>query len=300
MFYLFYLQDVVAVLRPVSLKFQQDQLLVCEIPRMVAKASDQIAALSVTRGKNLDRLMSMLKLSEQNPSELLFKDVILDKLEGRRVEHIEHKPEGYDNYFSKHCLSKIVSGTSDYLAMRYNAFNKIPLKEMLQLFDFKDWPKSFKESNWGIDAINVLTGYYQTNNWITKEETTAALRQWIAFQNKISKFRNDKLIDVFSDMLLESDDDFNGMHVLLQIMMTFSASTAACERGFSCMSKQKTTLRTTLSHSSLDDIMGICIDGKEISNFDPDFHVKLWMNRGASSKHVMGHEPPRKKVKDTE
>ena len=102
LFYLFYLQDVVAVLRPVSLKFQQDQLLVCEIPRMVAKASDQIAALSVTRGKNLDRLMSMLKLSEQNRSELLFKDVILDKPEERRVEHIEHTPEGYDNYFSEH------------------------------------------------------------------------------------------------------------------------------------------------------------------------------------------------------
>ena len=169
---------------------------------------------------------------------------------------------------------------------------------MVQLFDFKDWPKSFKESNWGIDAINVLTGYCQTNNWITKEETAAALRQWIPFQNKISKFRNDKLVDVFSDMLLESDDDFNGMHVLLQIMMTFSASTAACERGFSCMNKQKTTLRTTLWHSSLYDIMRICTDGKEISNFDPDFHVKSWMNKGTGSKHVMGHETPRKKVKD--
>ena len=78
-FYLFYLQDVVAVLRQVSLKFQQDQLLVCEIPRMVAKASDQITALSVMRGKNLDRLMSMLKRSKQNPSELLFKDVMLDE-----------------------------------------------------------------------------------------------------------------------------------------------------------------------------------------------------------------------------
>ena len=61
------------------MKFQQDQLLVCEIPRMVAKASDQIAALSVMHGKNLDCLMSMLKRSKQNPSELLFKDVILDK-----------------------------------------------------------------------------------------------------------------------------------------------------------------------------------------------------------------------------
>ena len=147
--------------------------------------------------------------------------------------------EGYDNYFSKHCLDKIVSGTSDYLPMRYNAFNKTSLKEMVQLFDFKHWSKSFKESNWGIDAINVLTGYYETDNWITKEETAAALQQRIPFRNKISKFRNDKLIDAFSDMLIESDDGFNGMHVLLQIMTTFSASTAACECRFSCMNKQK-------------------------------------------------------------
>ena len=41
LFYLFYMRDVVAVLRPVSLKFQQDQLLVCEIPRMVTKASER-------------------------------------------------------------------------------------------------------------------------------------------------------------------------------------------------------------------------------------------------------------------
>ena len=181
MFYLFYLQDVVADLRPASLKFQQDQLLVCEIPRMVAKASSQITALSVMPSKNLDRFMSILKLSEQNPSDLLFKDFILDKPEGRRVEHIEHTPESYDNHFSKHYLDKIISGTSDYMAMHYNAFNKTPLKDMVQLFDFKDCPKSFKESNWGIDAINVLTRYYQTNNWITKEETTAALHQLIPF-----------------------------------------------------------------------------------------------------------------------
>ena len=45
--------------------------------------------------------------------------------------------------------------------------------------------------------------------------------------------------------------------------------------------------------------MRICIDGKEISDFDPDFHVKPWMNQGASSKHVLGHEPPKEKVKDT-
>ena len=46
--------------------------------------------------------------------------------------------------------------------------------------------------------------------------------------------------------------------------------------------------------------MRIWIVGKEISNTDPDFHVKSQMNKGANSKHVMGHEPPRKKVKERE
>ena len=107
--------------------------------------------------------MSMLKLSKQNPSELLLKDVILDKPEGTKVEHIEHTPEGYDNYFSKHCLDKIVSGTSDCLAMHY-VFNKTPLKEMVQLLAFKDWPKSKKAIGELIllmcllDTIKLTTG----------------------------------------------------------------------------------------------------------------------------------------------
>ena len=64
--------------------------------------------------------------------------------------------EGYDRYFSKNCLDKRVSGTSGYLTMGYNAFNKTTLKEMVQLSDFKDWPKAFKEKSCGINAMNVL------------------------------------------------------------------------------------------------------------------------------------------------
>ena len=47
------------------------------------------------------------------------------------------------------------------------------------------------------------------------------------------------MIYVYTDTLKENDEDMKGMLLLLEIMMTFSASTAACKRGFSAMNYQK-------------------------------------------------------------
>ena len=103
--------------------------------------------------KNLDCL-SRLKLPAERSYDFLFKDVILEKLEGRRLEPIGHTP-GYE-YFSQKCINKIVFGFQISWQC-INAFCKPPLKEMRQLFDFKDWSKSFKVKNWGIDAMNALS-----------------------------------------------------------------------------------------------------------------------------------------------
>ena len=47
------------------------------------------------------------------------------------------------------------------------------------------------------------------------------------------------LMSLVTCCILKSDGNFNMMHVLLQIMMAFSASAAACECGFSCMKNKK-------------------------------------------------------------
>ena len=69
------------------------------------------------------------------------------------------------------------------------------------------------------------------------------------------KFRNDKLIDVYYDLLRERDSNLSGMMILLEIMITVSASTAAYEHGFSCIKRHKTNIRPSLSQSSLDDVL---------------------------------------------
>ena len=131
---------------------------------------------------------------------------------------------------------------------------------------------------------------------ITEEEKNLAARQWVLFRNKVSPFRKEKVIDVCADLLNENDSDLKGMLVLLKIM-TISSSTAACEPGFSCMNNQKTTLITTLAHSTLDDIMQIYIDGPTLREFNAERHVKSWTSNAKGTRHIKGQElpPPRKK-----
>ena len=43
------------------------------------------------------------------------------------------------------CL-KLVSGTQEYLRKRFQDFDKTPLKQMVNIIDFKSWPKAFNGS----------------------------------------------------------------------------------------------------------------------------------------------------------
>ena len=82
-----------------------------------------------------------------------------------------------------------------------------------------------------------MAAYYYNHHSIIEEENVTVPRHWITFCNKVKKFQNDKLIDVYSDLLRERGNNLSGMMVLLEIMITVSASTAACECGFSYMNK---------------------------------------------------------------
>ena len=71
-----------------------------------------------------------------------------------------------------------------------------------------------------------MAAYYCDHNLLQKMK-----RCWIPFCNKVMKFRNDKLIHIYSDLLRERDDDFSETMVLFEVMMTVRASTATCEHG---------------------------------------------------------------------
>ena len=170
------------------------------------------------------------------------------------------------------------------MANHFNDFKREPLSHIVSVFDFKQWPKSFSGSisnkTWGVDAVESVTNFYCDHEYITKQEMELSRREWPIFRNRISKIRTNKLFDVYVDLLKERDPEIKHFLILFEILCTFSASTAACERGFSSMNRQKTKLCTLLNLSTLNDIMRIGIDGPAIAEFDAAMHVSLWQNSG--------------------
>ena len=301
LFYLHFMQDLVSIIKIVSIKFQEDKLLACEIPTIISEVCTQIGTLTLQPRDSMNRLMNTIAVAPERNYDLEYKTVLLDKPDGRHDPEIEHTPNGYSTYYTENAFETIADGTQEYLKKRFQDFNKTPLQQMVAVFNFKDWPKSFNGSlaqrKWGLKEVQEMAEYYHLFKFITEEEKKLAVSHWFLFRERVSKFRADKIIDVYVDMLKENDRDVSGMLLLLQIMMTVSSSTAACERGFSCMNRQKSKLRTHLSHQSLDDIMRINIDGDSMENFKPRRHILNWIGNADGFRHVEGHKPPLKKKK---
>ena len=115
-----------------------------------------------------------------------------------------------------------------------------------------------------------------------------APRHWIPFRNKVMKSRNDKLKDVYSDLLGESDDNLSGIMVLLVRMITVKASAAACECGFSCMNRQKINIRTSLASTIAWCALRICTDDGGLKRFDAEKNSKCWMDITNGVRHFKG------------
>ena len=137
---------MVNIIKLVSLKFQQGQLLACEVPCVVTNASAELNSQLITNHECLERLMTHLHKDENNPHEeiLMCRFITLDKPGGRRAEPIEHSAEDCDKYFKENTFEIIIAGTERYLEQRFEDFNKTPLKDLVKVFNFKEWPSHFQ------------------------------------------------------------------------------------------------------------------------------------------------------------
>ena len=246
--------------------------------------------MTFTDSPSIVRLMNGLTVDENNI--IIYKETELDRPDGRRAAKVAHTPEAYKEHFTAESFEKIIDGTKRYLKKRFNDFENEPLHSLTIIFDFKQWPKSFDGSNekkWGFDTVRNLAGYFSKYGYISEEETLLAVNHWPIFRKRVLKCRHEIIYDVYTDMMKEADPDVKGMLLLLEIMMTFSASTAACERGFSSMNRQKSKLRTSMKHSTLDNVLRICVDGGILSNFDPQPHFNNWLENCSGKRHTGGH-----------
>ena len=169
---------MVNITKLVSLKFQQGQLLACEVPRVVSNASAKLNSLLITNHECLERPMTHLHKDGNNLHEeiLMYRSITLDKPGRRCTEPIEHSAEVYEKYFTENAFEIIIAGTERYLEQRFEDFNKTPLKELVKVFNFKEWPKSFSGENrkWDLEEVKSATNYFVQHGFLETEEAASA------------------------------------------------------------------------------------------------------------------------------
>ena len=233
LFYLYFFEDIVEQLKPMSVIFQSDSLLVCQVPRKLDECCSLIDVLAVAHGDAMNRLMSNLTVNDNK--EIVFKEVELIKPSGRAVENITHMPEAYNEHFTRK-FDEIINEIQHYLHLRFQDFEEEPLRCMVRLFDFEVWRALFKGldelQKFSFEEVKKLAEYYCLHNIFTAEEKSLATKHWPLFRERMSKLRKNSLVETFTDILCRQAEDIKGMIKLLEIMMTVSPSMAACERFF--------------------------------------------------------------------
>ena len=89
--------------------------------------------------------------------------------------------------------------------------------------------------------------------------------------------------------MLENDEEICSILILVKLMATISPSTAACERDFCAMNREKTSLRTSLSDGMLRDILRISMNGVSLEEFDSESALEQWLSV-AKKRHLRRHK----------
>ena len=82
--------------------------------------------------------------------------------------------------------------------------------------------------------------------------------------------------DVAAQLLHGHTTVFPLLANLASCLLVIPASTADCERGFSALKRIKTSTRNRLSSGTLDDLMIIDLEGKDVSKFDFKAVINAW------------------------
>ena len=116
---------------------------------------------------------------------------------------------------------------------------------MFRIFDPREMPQTL--AAYGLNEIRSLVQYF--GYLLSEKEKENILDQWPMLGTRLSRQRAN------NPVLASKPDDVKDCLVLVDVMMTFSQSTAKCERSLSAMNQLKSNVRTRISQGILVDLM---------------------------------------------
>ena len=108
------------------------------MPSKVEETKSLIDILIDVPGDAYNRLLNELT-DDVNEGHVVYKGTVLKKPTGRRAREIENASQSFKEHFAD-TFETVISAVQDFLNTRFSDFDKTPLKEMVKIFNTKDWP----------------------------------------------------------------------------------------------------------------------------------------------------------------
>ncbi|CAG2191828.1 unnamed protein product [Mytilus edulis] len=259
--YIHLMLDVLGAISATSKLFQVKDLMIFEVKAAMDTLFSKIHAMRQEPGENLSVFY------EKYDVETKMFDGRL-ALKGNLIPFKDDKD-----------VSTLLEKIGNYVLKRFSDFDIPPLSHF-KVFDFWAWPHRLTElSLFGNSDIKSLCQLF--SGVISDEESKNAQEEWQTLKVQVSFQKDNHPLIVYCDLLKrQQDDSLRNIKVLIEIMLTISSSSAACERVFSQMNIIKSPLRSKLTQENLQNQMQIVVNGVSIKEFDPRPSVIYWLKSG--------------------
>ncbi|XP_070550749.1 zinc finger protein 862-like [Ptychodera flava] len=270
---LHFMLDYLPLLAQLSRAFQEEKLLIMEIPDALEQTLLALNALKLYPGKNTREFLDKFDIQKK-----MFAEVKLHSSPGRNADDL-----------ATNFTDCIVDSTITYLKSRFSVLQEKPLS-LLMIFNFQKWPVDHQQlAAYGVsELIELLETYLYPH--FSEDERNEIVSQWPALKVYCKVWRTAKPVDVYSMLLQTKPTSLNAMIKLIEFVMAVSPSTASCERAFSKQNVIKTQLRSVMTQESLRHQLMIMTEGPELKDFDPDRSIAHWLDSSLHSRHIQGHK----------
>ncbi|KAJ1152664.1 hypothetical protein NDU88_005439 [Pleurodeles waltl] len=273
------LRDVLKPVSQLSEFFQSNDLLLLHVPPAVEKCALTLVGLKSELGEYMQQFKKLY-----HPEEKEFGNISTD---GWEIKLSGCCPPAATIQSGSEFIDSVVK----YIDERFANFNSIPVQGF-QAFDYTLWPESREELyKYEISDIEAIVQHFEV--LFTTDEWLAIVEEFCRLKTHMKSFQSKgiPLLPAHSTLLATKPSTLTNILKLVEMMFTFSVSTAEAERVFSAINVIKNLLRTRLNQDIFQDLMLLKIEGPNFEEYDPSRAIDLWLTTGGT-KHVCGHKSP--------
>jgi hypothetical protein len=239
--------DILEPIKKLTNLFQYENVTFSKIRPLVVSCISTLENLKQVKGTHQTSLeqQAVKMVDDEETGEPLFltsrsnKEYNEDNLKSIKLEFINRVIENLNARFPKESL-EILNALSVILQPKSYPLGRNDLNE------------------YGVQSLNILIDYFTTSTvkFLDKNEL---LTNFFQFKCLVMSFKNLDLQDFAHILIKEYGEDFPEFAKLARIALVIPVSSAAAERGFSCMKRIKTSLRNRLTEKKIkkfnDDII---------------------------------------------